>query len=220
MASELPLDIWVVITSFLPFNDQLKTRCLCKNIKDNVINTTPIIKKIELLSKEIKIFLQLPNQLTTLDYYLEDVAKFHYSIFIMINDCIEINLLFDLLKIDKMLRWNKKSFTQKDRKIMNDNNNNKYYKIGSRIHDHYDKTNSCYHKFNQKLNLVFNDKQWFLVVRKILIFEKFITITKEMTEEILDAIEFGKNINSNYDTIKMEISNCKRVYFGQEDRIR
>lgn len=221
MSFSLPIEILINITSFLPHNDQLKMRALCKNINHKIIkDKTFIYEKIELLCKELRNFLETKD-CHILDLYLSDHTKgLLPNVFIMIDDCVEMKLLMDLLNIDRILKWQKKSFTLKDKKIMKQNNDNKYFAIGSGILDHFNKTNNCHRKFNEKLNLLFDNKQWFIAVRNILMGKEFLTITEEMKEQILDAIEFGNNIDNNYDEIKKDIYNCKRVYFDQQDRIK
>jgi hypothetical protein len=119
MSFSLPIEILINITSFLPHNDQLKMRALCKNINHKIIkDKTFIYEKIKLLCKELQNFLETKD-CHILDLYLSDYTKgLLPNVFIMIDDCIEIELLMDLLKIDRILIWQKKSFTLKNKKIM------------------------------------------------------------------------------------------------------
>lgn len=206
----LPRDILGTIIGYLPFNSQLKMRSLCKELDYKIINRDPIINKIKLLSQDISAFFSF-TELNILDYYLSDYTKgLLFDIFTMIDNCIEIELLFDLLKIDQKLRQYNKYFTTKDRKIIKQNDE---------VFDHFSRTNVCYRRFNLKLSAVFYDKQWFKIVRDFLMAKKFIKITVKMKEELIDTISFGMEIESNYCEIRKDIYNCKRKYFNQDDRI-
>lgn len=206
----LPIEIWTIITQFLQFDDQLKMRCLCRDMDYRLIDNKKIIHIIKIFSQNMTALLGI-KELNIIDLYLFDYTNGLLSdIFNMIDDCIIMELLLKLLIVDREL-LQRKLFTRKDKKAIRNN---------LKINEHFGRTNACCRRYNSKLNIVFNTQRWFMTVRDILMAKQFIAITEEMEEEILDCIEFGTDITSNYCEIKKEIYNSKRVYFGQYDRIK
>ena len=114
-----------------------------------------------------------------------------------------LEFLINLLNFDKSLRDQNKSFTLKDKKLMNQHE----------LSDHYRKTNDCYFKFNKDLKLFFDDSEWFNVVKDIICGNKKLEYSLETLESnISPTLEFGKKINENYNEIKTQLSRCKRFY--------
>ena len=83
-----------------------------------------------------------------------------------------LEFLIDLLDFDESLRAQNKSFTLKDKKLMNQH----------ALFDHYRKTNDCYFKFNKDLNQFFDNTEWFNVVKDIICGNKKLDYSLEALE--------------------------------------
>ena len=117
-----------------------------------------------------------------------------------------LQFLIDLLKFDVDLRDKSKSFTLKDKKLINQYD----------LSDHYHKTNDCYFKFNKDLKKFFDHSEWFLVVKNIICGNKDINSSlEELISNIIPIIDFGKKVDENYDHVKAKLIRCKRFYHNE-----
>jgi len=114
-----------------------------------------------------------------------------------------LELLIKLLDFDNRLRRLSKSFSQKDKTLMNQH----------KLSRHFYKTNDCYFKFNKDLKKFFDNTEWFNKVKNIICgkikLEYSYNYLKSNINEILD---FGEKVNDNYEEIKGDLSQCKRKY--------
>jgi hypothetical protein len=127
--------------------------------------------------------------------------------FIELLDNIEVmkclQFLLDLLNFDERLRRNNKSFTLKDKKLMKQHG----------LSNHYYKTNDCYFKFNKDLKQFFDDSEWFTIVKDIICGNRELNFSfNELEFNISPTLEFGKEVDENYDDIRKKLSRCKSFY--------
>lgn len=161
------------------------------------------------------------SKLTVTEYPFKNDYKFtSYSNFKILGvdytfsqllDNIELikslKILVDLLDFDERLRNISKSFTQKDKTLM------KQHKLSN----HYYKTVDCYFKFNKDLKKFFNFSEWFSIVNDIICGDQILQYSlDELEDNIRQILDFGREVEINYQEIKTDLSICKKRYHDKK----
>lgn len=123
-----------------------------------------------------------------------------------INIIKSIKNLVDLLKFDEKLRNKNKCFSQKDKNLINQH----------KLSAHYYKTNDCYFKFNKDLKIIFDNTEWFNVVKDIICGNEKLNNFGCLASNIKDTLQFGEKVYENYDDILSKLSRCKRFYHNKQ----
>ncbi len=196
----------LIIRERTPENFTIKSKCFfhdneeicsykCDYSRKYFYNSNGIYSDLKVTEIDSKV-----TNIEFLSYSNFKILGVYYTFKVLLDD-IEIlkslQLLIDLLNFDEQLRNTSKNFTQKDKNLM------KQHKLSN----HYYKTNDCYFKYNKDLKQFFDNSEWVDVVKDIICGDKILKYSlKELEDNILPILDFGRKVEENYDEIKANLN--------------